>query len=72
MPGVATCRCEGIDMVEQYTCPACGRTFDKIDTDEEVSEESKIMWGDVDPDKLVTVCDECFKSVMAHFGLAFE
>ena len=30
------------------------------------------MWGDADPDKLEIVCGECFKAVMAHFGIAFE
>ena len=40
-----------------YTCPACNRTFDKVDTDEDVAEEAQLMWG-AEPDQLVTVCFE--------------
>ena len=37
-------------MSDSYTCPACGRTFDKVDTDEDVREEAQMMWGEnVDP-----------------------
>ena len=56
----------------QYTCPSCNRTFDKVDTDDDVKEEAQLMWGDVSPDQLVTVCDDCFKAVMAQFGHVFE
>jgi len=59
-------------MRETWTCPACGRTFDKVETDEEVREEAQVMWGDVAPDDLVTVCDDCFKAVMAQLGMLFE
>ena len=59
-------------MSDTFTCPSCNRTFDKVDTDEDVAEEAQLMWGDQGPDELVTVCDECFKAVMAHFGIAFE
>ena len=59
-------------MEESYVCPACRRTFDKIETDDEVMEEARVMWGNVDPEQLVTVCDECFKAVMVKFGIVFE
>ena len=55
-----------------YICPACNRTFDKVDTDDDVKAEAQVMWGDTDPDQLVTVCDDCFKAVMAQLGIIFE
>ena len=42
-------------MGDTHTNPACNRTFGKMDTD-------------ADPDQLVTVCDDCFKAVMAPLG----
>ncbi len=59
-------------MSNTYTCEACNRTFDKVDTDDDVKAEAQVLWGDVDPDQLATVCDDCFKAVMAHFGMNFE
>lgn len=59
-------------MSDTYTCPACNRTFDKVDTDDDVEAEAQLMWGDVEPDQLVTVCDECFKALMAQLGINFE
>ena len=59
-------------MSDTYTSPCCNRTFDKVDSDEDVAEEAQLMWGVVGQDQLETVCDECFKVVMAHFGIIFE
>ena len=59
-------------MDDTYTCPACNRTFDKVDTDEDLKTEAELMWGDAEPDQLVTVCDDCFRAVMAQFGMLFE
>ena len=59
-------------MNDTYICPACNRTFDKVDTNDDVKAEAEMMWGDIDPDQLVTVCDDCFKTVMAQFGMIFE
>lgn len=38
-------------------------------TDEDVGGESNMIWGDADPDRLATVCEECFKAVMAQISL---
>ena len=46
-------------MGDTHTCPACNRTFDKVDTD-------------ADPDQLVTVCDDCCKAVMAQLGIHID
>lgn len=55
---------------DTYTCPACNGTFDKVDTDD-VEAEAQLMWGDADPDQLVTACDDCFKAGMAQLGINF-
>ena len=43
-----------------------------MDTDDDVEAEAQIMWGDAAPDQLVTVCDDCFKAVMAQLGINFD
>lgn len=49
-----------------FTCGVCGETFVKGRTDEEAAAEMRTTWqpheGD---DDLGTVCDDCFKRVMA-------
>ena len=33
-------------MSDAYTCPACNRTFDKVDTDDDVDAEAQLVCGD--------------------------
>ena len=44
---------------KEYTCSACGGTFDKGWTDEEALDEKEQMWGDIPLDQCDVICDDC-------------
>ena len=46
---------------EQYTCAACGRTFESGWSHEEAMAESKALFGKFQPDELAVICDDCFQ-----------
>ena len=54
-------------MPEQFTCEACGGTFDKVTADDTANAEALELWGvpdaSTDPD-IAIICDDCFKLVI--------
>lgn len=48
----------------KYTCSACGETHESEWTEEEALAESKLLWGDLQPDDRAVICDDCY-----HRGL---
>lgn len=44
-----------------YQCAACGGFFEKGTSDEEAKAESRKLWGDLPPEALVIICDDCFQ-----------
>ena len=51
-------------MIEEYTCSLCKETFDKEWSDEEANKECEEIWGVKNAstdDRMVVVCDECYK-----------
>ena len=46
---------------EQYTCAACGKTFESEWSHEEAMAESKALFGKFQPDELAVICDDCFQ-----------
>lgn len=52
-----------------YTCAACRGFFKQDWTKEEVMKESKELFGDISEDQLCTVCDDCFKMIIAKESL---
>lgn len=46
---------------DTYTCSACGNTYDKGRSDDDAMQESKTLWGDIDPADLCVICDDCFE-----------
>lgn len=55
-------------MSQKFLCAACGETFESDKPDEEALAESKLLWGDLPPNDLVVICDDCFQRgvVSAH------
>jgi hypothetical protein len=51
-----------------FTCAACGGTFEKGWSDEEAAAEALEVWGPLDPDDEATVCDDCYKAIMAELS----
>ena len=51
---------------ELYVCVLCGGEFEKTRSDEEADAERRATWVEPhDGDEPGTVCDDCFKAVMA-------
>jgi rubredoxin len=48
---------------ETYTCALCGGVFEKGQSDEEALAESRAYFGDVPPEELAVVCDDCWEEV---------
>lgn len=44
-----------------YKCAVCQETFESAWTDEDAWKESKELWGDLPPESLVVICDDCFQ-----------
>lgn len=51
--------------MKTYTCTHCGETYEQGWTEEEARAEAQAAYGDVPPEELSTVCDECHKGFMA-------
>lgn len=50
--------------MDTYTCAACGDTFTKGWTDEEMEIEARIHGFDLSASDNVLVCDDCFVPIM--------
>lgn len=48
---------------DEYRCEACGEVFQKGWTDEEAKAEQKEQFGDLTPENIAVVCDECYKKM---------
>lgn len=51
---------------EQFTCAACGETFNKGRSDEEALAESRLIWGATPPPEMCVICDDCFQKGFAE------
>lgn len=50
-------------MAEQYTCAACGETYDKGWSDEEAEGELAETFPGFDVEECSLVCDDCFQAM---------
>lgn len=54
------------DPKKQYRCEQCGGVFDFGWTDEEAKAEMAANgWGDMPPEDMAIVCDDCYNGVIA-------
>jgi hypothetical protein len=51
---------------DDFTCALCGETFARGWSEEEAAEESRLLFGDLPPDDLAVVCDDCFARIHPH------
>lgn len=49
---------------DEYRCGCCGGTFAAERDDDEALTECEIREGELPPDELEVVCDDCFRKVM--------
>lgn len=49
----------------EYRCGACDGVFEYGWTEEEAKEEAK-QWGDLKPEDMAVVCDDCYKKMMGQ------
>jgi hypothetical protein len=45
---------------ETFTCELCKGKFEKAWDDKEAMQESIELWGNVPPQDLAMICDDCF------------
>lgn len=45
---------------DTYTCSLCKEKFEKGWSDEEAMQESKEIFGNLPPQDLAVICDDCF------------
>ncbi len=50
-------------MSDTFKCAMCGLTFRKARPDQEALEETRRNFGDVPPEDLEVVCDDCYKEI---------
>lgn len=55
-----------------YTCAMCGETSESEVSDEEALAESKLLWGDIPPEKLAVICDDCFNGRFSNAKAAHQ
>ena len=53
---------------ETFVCDNCGGTFPKEWSDEEAEKESQKIFGKIEPEEQATVCDDCFKEIVADYS----
>jgi DNA-directed RNA polymerase subunit RPC12/RpoP len=55
-----------LDRAKQYQCAQCGGIFDFGWTDEEAKAEMAANgWGEMPPEDMAIVCDDCYNGIMA-------
>lgn len=55
-------------MIEgNYKCERCGGEFLNGWSEKEAEAEAVALWGDIKPEDQVTLCDDCFKKMMAWY-----
>ena len=47
-------------MSNLYRCASCREEFEKGRSDEEAMQESVALFGELPPEQLAIVCDDCF------------
>lgn len=52
---------------DTFTCEACGGTFPKAWSDAEALAESREILGEIPPDQVAVICDECYKAAGSVF-----
>lgn len=50
-------------MDNNFTCAACGETFEKAISDEKALAEKDALFPDVPIDECTMVCDDCWKAM---------
>ncbi len=50
-------------MAKDYKCSLCGGVFETTVSDEEAMAESRAIFGDVPPEQLDVVCDDCWHKI---------
>ncbi len=48
-------------MADTYTCACCGETFEKGRDDAEALAETKAIFGNLRPEEMAIVCEDCYK-----------
>ena len=54
----------------EFKCASCNEVFEKVWSDEEAMEESRILWEDNLPKAVI--CDDCFKRGMKKMKVRFN
>ena len=52
-------------MGKQYKCENCNNVYKSGWTEEERDKEARELWGDLQEEEKMIVCDDCFKLLMA-------
>lgn len=47
---------------DEFTCYCCKEVFLRTRTDEDAKAESDRLFGEIEPDDLGIVCDDCFRA----------
>jgi len=53
-----------------FTCTHCGWTGQSGWTQDDAKKESDELWGDLTNEETVTLCDDCFESLMTKMAKA--
>lgn len=53
---------------DQYVCAECHRVFPKGRSDDDALDDSRRKWGEIPEHERATVCDDCYRVLMARFN----
>jgi hypothetical protein len=52
-------------VADTFTCECCGKTYEKVWSDEEAWAEARQLHSPAELEATVVVCDDCFQEIMA-------
>lgn len=54
--------------MNDFTCAACGGTFEKCRSEEDAVAEAVELWGSLLEGPVVVICDDCFNAGMRRIA----